>query len=182
MSSIPIIYFSSDIPINQDKKHGLTGVDQTALYASICKESFVLTNVKEIPFLMRRAFRVATSGRPARSIFACRLTFSTRKRKSPTFTPSQTTAKFPAHRPVADHSQLRAAIELLFGCRKARHCLWTRRVDLKSIKTVIGVGGAFTDTHRNNDARQGDHCRRPSTRPSGNWCTRWNGVLKRICS
>ena len=65
LSSVPIIFFSSDIPINQDKKHGLTGVDQTALYDSICKESFVVTKVAEIPFLLRRAFRVATSGRPA---------------------------------------------------------------------------------------------------------------------
>ena len=32
LSSVPVIYFSSDIPINQDKKHGLTGIDQTALY------------------------------------------------------------------------------------------------------------------------------------------------------
>lgn len=65
LSSLLVIFFSSDLPVNQDKKHGLTGIDQAALYGSICKKPFVITHVAEIPFLLRRAFRVATSGRSA---------------------------------------------------------------------------------------------------------------------
>ena len=118
LSSIPIIYFSSDIPINQDKKHGLTGVDQTALYASICKESFVLTNVKEIPFLMRRAFRVATSGRPAPVHIRVPINVFHEEAEISDLYAEPNYCEFPAHRPVADHSQLRAAIELLLAAEK----------------------------------------------------------------
>lgn len=62
--SIPLIFFSSDVYPNDDKRNMLTGMDQTEFYSSICKESFVLDRAEEIPFLIRRAFRTATSGRP----------------------------------------------------------------------------------------------------------------------
>ncbi len=62
--SIPLIFFSSDVNANDDKRNMLTGMDQTRFYESICKESFVLDRADEIPFLIRRAFRIATSGRP----------------------------------------------------------------------------------------------------------------------
>ena len=62
--SIPLIFFTSDVYPNDHKRGMLTGIDQTDFYSTITKESFVLDRAKEIPFLMRRAFRVATSGRP----------------------------------------------------------------------------------------------------------------------
>ena len=118
LSSVPVIYFSSDIPINQDKKHGLTGIDQTALYQSICKESFVLTNVREIPFLMRRAFRVATSGRPAPVHIRVPINiFHDEDEITDLYTESDYSV-YPAHRPVADHSKIRQALALLLAAKK----------------------------------------------------------------
>ena len=62
--SIPLIFFTSDVYPNDHKRGMLTAIDQTDFYSSITKESFILDRAKEIPFLMRRAFRVATSGKP----------------------------------------------------------------------------------------------------------------------
>lgn len=118
LSSVPVIYFSSDIPINQDKKHGLTGVDQTALYASISKESFVLTNAKEIPFLLRRAFRVATSGRPAPVHIRVPINVFHEKAEINDLYAEQDYQVYPAHRPVADHSKLRRAIDVLLNAKR----------------------------------------------------------------
>ena len=118
LSSVPIIYFSSDIPINQDKKHGLTGVDQTKLYASICKESFVLSNAKDIPFLMRRAFRVATSGRPAPVHIRVPINVFHEEAEITDLYAEPDYSRYPAHRPVADHSKIRAAIEVLLKAKK----------------------------------------------------------------
>lgn len=118
LSSVPIIYFSSDIPINQDKKHGLTGVDQTKLYASICKESFVLSNAKDIPFLMRRAFRVATSGRPAPVHIRVPINVFHEEAEISDLYAEPEYSQYPAHRPVADHSKIRAAIEVLLSAKK----------------------------------------------------------------
>jgi len=118
LSSVPVIYFSSDIPINQDKKHGLTGIDQTALYESITKESFVLTNTGDIPFLMRRAFRVATSGRPAPVHIRVPINVFHEEADITDLYAESEYSQYPAHRPVADHSKIRAAIELLLKARK----------------------------------------------------------------
>lgn len=118
LSSVPVIYFSSDIPINQDKKHGLTGVDQTALYASICKESFVLSNIKDIPFLIRRAFRVATSGRPAPVHIRVPINIFGEEAEVDDLYAEPEYSFYPAHRPVADHSKIRAAIDVLLASEK----------------------------------------------------------------
>lgn len=118
LSSVPIIFFSSDIPINQDKKHGLTGVDQTALYASICKESFHLTNVKDIPFLMRRAFRVATSDRPAPVHIRVPINIFHETAEINDLFADPAYQRYPAHRPVADHAGIRKAIKLLLEAEK----------------------------------------------------------------
>ncbi|UUX48937.1 thiamine pyrophosphate-binding protein [Nisaea acidiphila] len=118
LSSVPVIYFSSDIPVNQDKKHGLTGVDQTALYDSICKESFYLTNVKDIPFMLRRAFRVATSGRPAPVHIRVPINIFHEEADLDDLYAEPEYRHYPAHRPVADHSKIRKAIEVLLAAEK----------------------------------------------------------------
>jgi acetolactate synthase-1/2/3 large subunit len=118
LSSVPVIFFSSDIPINQDKKHGLTGVDQTALYQSNCKESFVLTKVQEIPFLLRRAFRVATSGRPAPVHIRVPINVFHEEAEIADLYADGDYSVYPAHRPVADHSRIRATIDLLCAAEK----------------------------------------------------------------
>lgn len=118
LSSVPVIYFSSDIPINQDKRHGLTGVDQTALYDSICKESFVVTKVSEIPFLLRRAFRVATSGRPAPVHIRVPINTFGEEAELPDLYAEPDYSRYPAHRPVADHGKIRQAIDVLLAAKK----------------------------------------------------------------
>lgn len=118
LSSVPVIYFSSDIPINQDKRHGLTGINQTALYEPITKESFTLTNAREIPFLLRRAFRVATSGRPAPVHIRVPINVFHEKAVVDDLYAEPDYSVYPAHRPVADHGKIRAALKLLLAARK----------------------------------------------------------------
>jgi len=118
LSSVPVIFFSSDIPINHDKRHGLTGVDQTALYASICKESFVVTHVGEIPFLLRRAFRVATSGKPAPVHIRVPINIFGEEADLTDVYAEPDYSVYPAHRPVADHSKIRSALDCLLSASK----------------------------------------------------------------
>ena len=62
--SVPTICFTSDVPFNNDTRNMLSGFDQNAFYRSITKESLLITKVKDIPHIIRRAFRVALSDRP----------------------------------------------------------------------------------------------------------------------
>lgn len=118
LSSVPVIFFSSDIPVNQDKRHGLTGVDQTALYASIVKESFYPTVVRDLPFLIRRAFRVATSGRPAPVHVRVPLNLFQEEAEIADLYAEPDYARYPAHRPVADHGKLQAALDVLLAAER----------------------------------------------------------------
>jgi len=118
LSSVPVIFFSSDIPLNQDKRHGLTGIDQTALYAPIVKESFVITRAAEIPFLLRRAFRVATSGRPAPVHIRVPINIFHEKATVSDLYAEPDYAVYPAHRPVADHAKVRLALDALLAAKR----------------------------------------------------------------
>ena len=63
-SCIPIIVFTSDIPLNGEKHNMLTGADQTSIFKAFVKDTFNVHKAEDIPFIIRRAFRLATSGRP----------------------------------------------------------------------------------------------------------------------
>ena len=63
-SSIPLIVITSDIPLNGEKHNMLTGADQSSMFKAFVKDTFNVYKAADIPFIIRRAFRLATSGRP----------------------------------------------------------------------------------------------------------------------
>jgi acetolactate synthase-1/2/3 large subunit len=116
--SIPLIFFTSDVYPNDDKRCVLTGIDQTDFYSSICKESFILDRPEEIPFLMRRAFRVATSGRPGpvhlRMMWNC---LSAKADVNDLYAQPECSA-YPSYRNIADPSSMGKALEALLKSEK----------------------------------------------------------------
>ena len=63
-SSIPVIAVTSDIPLSGEGKQTITELDTLKLYESITKWSTVVKSADKIPEVFRRAFRIATTGRP----------------------------------------------------------------------------------------------------------------------
>ena len=63
-SCIPIIVITSDIPLNGEKHNMLTGADQSSMFKAFVKDTFSVHKTTDIPFIVRRAFRLATTGRP----------------------------------------------------------------------------------------------------------------------
>jgi len=63
-SSIPVVAITTDIPVGETGKGTLTELDQQALFTTITKWTTLVTDSRRIPEMVRRAFRVATGGRP----------------------------------------------------------------------------------------------------------------------
>ena len=63
-TSIPVIAITTDTPLRGENKNVLTAFDQSALFAPITKARFQIKRADKIPETIRRAFRLATTGRP----------------------------------------------------------------------------------------------------------------------
>jgi len=63
-SSIPVILFTSDISLADEGRGAITALDHHLLFEPITKWSSFLKQTDKIPETVRRAFRVATTGRP----------------------------------------------------------------------------------------------------------------------
>ena len=63
-ASVPMIVFTSEVPLHTEIKNMLTAFDQTALFKGITKATITATKGSEIPHIIRRAFRLATGGKP----------------------------------------------------------------------------------------------------------------------
>ncbi len=61
-SSVPMVCLSSDVPFSSDERSALTAIDQKALFSPITRFSHRIVSPEAIPFMMRKAFRLATSG------------------------------------------------------------------------------------------------------------------------
>jgi acetolactate synthase I/II/III large subunit len=63
-SSVPIILITSDTPLAGEGRGVITELDCAKLFESITKGSILVKAAAKIPETVRRAFRLATSGRP----------------------------------------------------------------------------------------------------------------------
>ena len=63
-SSVPVIALTSGIDLASEGKGTITELDHHVLYKSVTKWSHFIKRYDKIPDTMRRAFRVATTGRP----------------------------------------------------------------------------------------------------------------------
>ncbi len=62
-SSVPMVVFTSDVPITDEGKGTLTAIDQQQLLQAATKWSAVVKRPQMLPDIVRKAFRAATSGR-----------------------------------------------------------------------------------------------------------------------
>ncbi|MFA5672661.1 MAG: thiamine pyrophosphate-binding protein, partial [Synergistaceae bacterium] len=116
--AVPTICFTSDVPFNNDKRNMLSGFDQNRLYSAITKESILISKAKDIPFLIRRAFRVALSGRPGAVHVRIPMDIYVEEAEVNDIFADPCMAKWPAYRPVADLAQIDRALELIASAER----------------------------------------------------------------
>lgn len=111
--SVPTICFTSDVPFNCDKRNMLSGFDQNRLYDAITKESILVTRARDLPFLIRRAFRVALSGRPGAVHVRIPMDTYTEEVEVDDLYADWAGNHWPSSRPIADFEQIERAIDFL---------------------------------------------------------------------
>lgn len=116
--SVPTICFTSDVPFNNDTRNMLSGFDQNAFYRSITKESLLITKVKDIPHIIRRAFRVALSDRPGAVHIRVPLDVYEDTAEVLDIYPDHCGGNWPAARPVADPDAICEALRLLAEAKR----------------------------------------------------------------
>src|SRR5258708_22455168 len=63
-SSVPMVLITCDNTLLGEGRGVITELDCVKLFESITKASMQVKSARKIPEIMRRAFRIATSGRP----------------------------------------------------------------------------------------------------------------------
>ncbi|MFX0094485.1 MAG: thiamine pyrophosphate-binding protein [Candidatus Hodarchaeota archaeon] len=122
-ASVPMVVFTSDIPIHYETRNMLTGLDQTALYKGITKETITLTKGSELPNVLRRVLRIATTGKPGP--VHIRLPMDVLEEEiDESITKTQIYAQkdfteYPGHRFTAELEKIQEAIKLLSEAERA---------------------------------------------------------------
>lgn len=112
-ASLPVIFMTSDIPLHMETRNMLTGLDQTSMFSGITKETYIITNPDQIPHTIRRAFRVATTGKPGPVHIRLPYDILQGEIVDPDLYAQKDFTKYPGHRPVAETVKIVEALKLL---------------------------------------------------------------------
>jgi acetolactate synthase-1/2/3 large subunit len=112
-ASLPVIFMTSDIPLHMETRNMLTGLDQTSMFSGITKETYTITNPDQIPHTIRRAFRVATTGKPGPVHIRLPYDILQGETVDPDLYAQKDFTKYPGHRPVAETAKIVEALKLL---------------------------------------------------------------------
>ncbi|BCS93326.1 thiamine pyrophosphate-binding protein [Metallosphaera javensis (ex Sakai et al. 2022)] len=111
-SSSPVIVITTDTDLYGEKMNMLTSLDQTALFRPYTKDSITVTRADDLSHAVRRAFRLATAGRPG-PVHLRIPSHVLEEEGSITLPPQREFSRYPAQRPVADQDAIRLAVSAL---------------------------------------------------------------------
>ena len=112
-ASLPVVFMTSDIPLHMETRNMLTGLDQTSMFSGITKETYTITNPDQISHTIRRAFRVATTGKPGPVHIRLPYDILQGETVDPDLYAQKDFTKYPGHRPVAETTKIVEALKLL---------------------------------------------------------------------
>ena len=117
-SSLPMIVITTDIPLYLEKKNALTGFDQSVLFSGITKESITVLRGKDLPFIIRRAFRVATTGKPGPVHIRIPMNVFEEDVDPSEVYAQKEFSRYPGHRFIADDESIHKAIDALLNAER----------------------------------------------------------------
>ncbi|MDU9004384.1 thiamine pyrophosphate-binding protein [Sedimentitalea todarodis] len=116
-SSVPVIAFIQEIPAKDRDRHASSEIDHIVALAPFTKKVYRIDTAERCCEVVRRAFRMATSGRPGPVVVLCPADIMTQQTAALVFA-EEAFARFPAYRtrPAAD--EVDAAARLLAAAER----------------------------------------------------------------
>jgi len=111
-SSVPVIAFVQEIPAAQRDRHASSEIDHIAALSPFCKKVYRIDTPERCCEVVRRAFRLATSGRPGPVAVLCPADIMTMETSADPYCEPQF-ATYPALRPRPAREDIEAAARLL---------------------------------------------------------------------
>ena len=112
-ASVAMVVFTSDIPLQHETRNVLTSLDQTALFRGVSKESLTVRTVEEMPTVLRRAFRLATTHRPGPVHVRLPIDVLDAETTRVSIAEQSIYGRYPSHRAAPGPERLEAAAKLL---------------------------------------------------------------------
>lgn len=118
-SSVPMVVFTSDVPIIDEGKGSLTAIDQQRLLAAATKWSAVVKRPQMLPDIVRRAFRAATSGRGGAAHIVLPEDVLMEEASSPAIYAEPACRFYPSYRTQAPRISLEGMLDTLLAAQRA---------------------------------------------------------------
>ena len=117
-SSVPLIVFTSDVPVTEEGKGTLTAIDQQRLLEAATKWSAVVKRPQMLPDIVRKAFRAATSGRGGAVHVILPEDVLMEEAPSPAIYAEQACLRYPSYRTQAPRGSLEGMLDALLAAQR----------------------------------------------------------------
>lgn len=120
LSGIPVVALVSDVRADWRGRGSFQEIDQTTLFRPITKKVFSVDHIERIPEFIKRAFQIATTGRPGPVLLSFPMTTL---RASHDFSEADLRvdtryARWPANRTIPPEEEIDAAIEMMLAAQR----------------------------------------------------------------
>ncbi len=120
LSGIPVVAIVSDVRADWRGRDSFQEIDQVSLFRPITKQVFSIDHVERIPEFVKRAFQIATTGRPGPVLLSCPISTLRAEHAfdESAFDVDTRYARFPANRPVPPEPEITAAVDVLLAAKR----------------------------------------------------------------
>lgn len=117
-SSIPLVALTTDIPLHEEGRGALTALDQCSLARPVSKASEQVKSASKLSESLRRAFRLATAGRPGVAHLSLPADVLQGETEPPSFKAASPYSRYPAHRTMAQDTSIQEALNFLLSAER----------------------------------------------------------------
>ncbi len=120
LSGIPVVAIVSDVRADWRGRESFQEIDQTTLFRPITKQVFSVDLIERIPEFMKRAFQIATTGRPGPVLLSFPMT-TLRARHEFTEEDLEVDTRYagwPAYRPTPPRDEISTAVDAILSASR----------------------------------------------------------------